>query len=225
MIPKIIWQTQEPEFKDLLPFQKNVIGTWINLNPGWEHRYTDAKQREQDVKDYNDTLYKIYQISSGVNRADIWRMVITYTHGGVYADMDSICAMPLDDMLEKYYNGEDVISTSDGFQTHPGSINCSNFAAIKNSQILKNVLDNLLLRCEHMIKYENNIPNLVPGVPVWNCFSNAAIKNKDNICFQDNYFSHSKDLKNGFDLNSQIMYNGEIVNYLDIVKHSNLPIY
>ena len=28
-----------------------------------------------------------------------------------------------------------------------------------------------------------------------------------------------------FDLNIQVTYNGEIVNYLDIVKQSNLPIY
>ena len=159
MIPKIIWQTEEAEFENLLPFQKNVIGTWKNLNPGWEHRYADAKQREQDVQDYNNTLSKIYKISSGINKADIWRMVVTYTYGGVYADMDSICTMPLDDMLEKYYNGEDVISTSDGFQTHPGSINCSNFAAIKNSKTMKSILDDTILECEKMLKDKNNLLN------------------------------------------------------------------
>ena len=152
MIPKIIWQTQEPEFKDLLPFQKNIIGTWKNLNPDWEHRYADSKQREQDVKDYNDTLYKIYQVSSGINRADMWRMVVTYTNGGVYADMDSICTMPLDDMLEKYYNSEDMLSTSNGFQTNAGAINCSNFATTKNSKTMKLILDDAILECEKMLK-------------------------------------------------------------------------
>jgi len=137
MIPKIIWQTEEAEFENLLPFQKNIIGTWKNLNTDWEHRYADSKQREQHVKDYNDTLYKIYQISSGINRADMWRMVATYTHGGFYADMDSICTVPLNDVISQNYRDEDMISSSVGFQTIPKTINNSNFATIKNSK--KNV--------------------------------------------------------------------------------------
>jgi hypothetical protein len=225
MIPKIIWQTEEAEFENLLPFQKNIIGTWKNLNPDWEHRYADSKQREQDVKDYNDTLYSIYKISSGVNRADMWRMVVTYTHGGVYADMDSICTMPLDQMIKQYYNGEDIICSSYGFQTKRGGINNSNFATIKNSKTIKLVLDEVILECEKMLEFGDKFTNIFPGVPVWGCFSSAAIKNKDNICFQDNYFLHSGDFKYRFDLNAQIMYNGDIVNYLDIVKESNLPIY
>lgn len=225
MIPKIIWQTEESEFENLLPFQKNVIGTWKNLNPGWEHKYADANQREQDVKDYNDTLYKIYQISSGINRADMWRMVVTYTHGGVYADMDSVCTMPLDDMLEKYYNDEDMICSPKGFQTDSFAVNNSNFAAVKNSQTLKIVLDNIILKCEEMLKRKDLVSNIIPGVPVWHCFSNAAIENENIICSQSSYFNHSKDFKNDFDLNSETLYNGEIVNYLDIVKQSNLPIY
>jgi hypothetical protein len=225
MIPKIIWQTHESEYKNLFPFQKNIINTWKILNPDWEHRYTDSKQREQDVKDYNETLYKIYQISSGINKADIWRMVAMYTHGGVYADMDSICTMPLDEMLEKYYNNEDLICSSIGFQTSPSAVNNSNFATTKNSQILKMVLDNTILKCENMLKHNNNLPNLSPGVPVYNCFSNAAVKNKNIVCFQDGYFIHSKDFKDHFDLNTQVMYNGETVSYLDIAKQSNLPIY
>ena len=225
MIPKIIWQTQEPEFKDLLPFQKNIIGTWKNLNPDWEHRYADSKQREQDVKDYNDTLYKIYQVSSGINRADMWRMVVTYTNGGVYADMDSICTMPLDDMLEKYYNSEDMLSTSNGFQTNAGAINCSNFATTKNSKTMKLILDDAILECEKMLKDKNSLPNIIPGMPVWSCFSKRSLENKYGLCYVDNYFIHSKDFKDDFDLNIQVTYNGEIVNYLDIVKQSNLPIY
>jgi hypothetical protein len=225
MIPKIIWQTEEAEFENLLPFQKNIIGTWKNLNPDWEHRYADSKQREQDVKDYNDKLYKIYQISSGVNRADMWRMVVTYTHGGVYADMDSVCTTSLNDVIFQCYKDEDMISTSNGFQTYDGSINCSNFAAIKNSKTMKSILDDTIIECEKMLANRNNLPNNIPGIPVWNCFSNNAIKNEYGVCHIDNYFSHSKDYKYKFDLNTQIMYNGNIVNYLDIAKQSNLPIY
>jgi hypothetical protein len=225
MIPKIIWQTEEAEFENLLPFQKNIIGTWKNLNPDWEHKYADSKQREKDVKDYNDTLYKIYQISSGINRADMWRMVVTYTHGGFYADMDSICTVPLNDVISQNYRDEDMISSSVGFQTSFGSINCSNFAATKNSKTIKSILDDAIVECEKMLANGSNLPNNIPGIPVFNCFSKNAIKNEYGVCYIDNYFSHSKDYKYKFDLNTQIMYNGNIVNYLDIAKQSNLPIY
>ena len=226
MIPKIIWQTEEPEFKDLPLFKKDIIGTWKNLNPSWEHRYVDAKQREKYVKDYNYTLYSAYKISNCVDRSDIWRMVVTYKYGGFYADMDSICTIPLDDILKKHYNEEDIVSTSEGFQTNPGAINCSNFVAIKNSKTLKIVLDSLELRCEDVIKYNNNVPHSTPGSAlIGSCFYLAVTTNKNIACFQDYYFSHSKNYKNSFNLNYQIVYDGVIANYLDIVKRYNLPIY
>jgi hypothetical protein len=225
MIPKIIWQTEEAEFENLLPFQKNIIGTWKNLNPDWEHRYADSKQREQDVKDYNDTLYKIYQISSGINRADMWRMVVTYTHGGFYADMDSICTVPLNDIISKYYEDEDMISSSVGFQTITKNINNSNFATIKNSKTMKSILDDAIVECEKMLANGSNLPNNIPGIPVWNCFSSNAIKNEYGICYIDNYFIHSKDFKDKFDQNYQVLYNNKLTSYLEFVKESNLPIY
>ena len=225
MIPKIIWQTEEAEFENLLPFQKNIIGTWKNLNPDWEHRYADSKQREQDVKDYNDTLYKIYQISSGINRADIWRIVVTYTHGGFYADMDSLCTTPLNDVISQYYKDEDMICSSNGFQTSPGTINNSNFAAIKNSKTIKLILDGVISKCEKMTANENILPNSIPGVPVWNFFSSNAIKNEYGICYINDYFIHSKDFKDKFDFNYQVLYNNKLTSYLEFVKKYNLPIY
>jgi hypothetical protein len=225
MIPKIIWQTEEAEFENLLPFQKNIIGTWKNLNPDWEHRYADSKQREQDVKDYNDKLYSIYKISSGINRADMWRMVVTYTHGGFYADMDSICTVPLNDVISQYYKDEDMISSSIGFQTIPKTINNSNFATIKNSKTMKSILDETIVECEKMLENGNNLPNNIPGIPVWNCFSSNAMKNEYGVCYINNYFIHSKDFKDKFDLNYQVLYNNELTSYLEFVKESNLPIY
>ena len=199
MIPKIIWQTEEAEFEDLLPFQKKIIDTWKNLNPDWEHRYADSKQREQDVKEYNDTLYKIYQISSGINKADIWRLVVTYTHGGFYADMDSICTTPLNSVISQYYKNEDMICSSKGFQTAPDGINNSNFATIKYSKTMKSILDDTITACEKMLKHEKIVFNMVRGNPVHPIFSSNAVKNEYGILYLDDYFIHSKDFKRGFE--------------------------
>ena len=210
MIPKIIWQTEEAEFEQLLPFQKNIIETWKKLNPDWEHRYTDSKQREQDVKDYSDTLYKIYKIGNGMNRADIWRMVVTYKYGGFYADMDSVCIIPLNDFISQFYKDEDMICSPNGFQTPLGYVNNSNFAAIKNSKTTKSILDDVILECEKMLASGE-----LRYAPVWNYFSSNAIKNEYGICYASNYFVHSKDFKENFDMNYKFLYNGEMISYLD----------
>ena len=118
-----------------------------------------------------------------------------------------------------------MISTSNGFQTYDGSINCSNFASIKNSKTMKSILDDTIIECEKMLANGNNLPNNIPGIPVWNCFSNNAIKNKYRIKYIDNYFIHSKDFKDSFDLNYQVLYNNDLTSYLKLIKESNLPIY
>jgi hypothetical protein len=225
MIPRIIWQTDEKPYDDLEPFKKNIIQTWKNLNPGWEHRYVDSQEREAYVKKHNNTLYNIYKISSGVNQADIWRILIIYNNGGVYADMDSIAITPLDDVITKCYKGEDMICTSIGFQTLPDIINISNFAAIKNSKIIKCILDEVISRCKKMIEYESIEYNDESGTPVHECFSSVALKHIESLCFMDDYFYHSNHLKFDFDLIYKVRINGKTSNYSDLVKKNSWNVY
>jgi hypothetical protein len=225
MIPKIIWQTHEKPFEDLEPFQKNIIGTWKNLNPGWEHMYVDSNQRKEHVKQYSSTLYKIYKISNGSSQSDIWRTLVTYNNGGVYADMDSVCTMPLDDMIEKHYNGEDIICSPEGFQTNPNTINSSNFAATKNSKTLKMAIDNATSECKEFLKNKDTLSIRGFGAPLWKCFSDSAIKNKDVVCFNSNYFSHSEEFKNSFELNTTVLYNCKTLTYFDVCNIKNFYIY
>jgi hypothetical protein len=225
MIPKIIWQTEEHCFENLLPFQKNIIGTWKNLNPGWDHRYSSSEQRKNDVKKYNKALYDMYKISSGSSQSDIWRALVLYENGGVYADMDSVCTMPLDDMIKKYYSGEDIICSPIGFQTDPLSVNTSNFASIKNSKILNLTIKRSISASEEILKNKSKIPSMDLGAPVWKCFSDSIIEQQQEVCFQDSYFCHSDFFKNDFQLNSTVLYNDETLTYLDICKNNNYYIY
>jgi hypothetical protein len=107
MIPNIIWQTHEPE-RENLPYPFNLNSkNWQEKNPNFGYIYTSARQRLSDIKQYAPQLERIYNISSGVAQADIWRYVITHEFGGFYADMDSICIKPLDlDIL----NNEFIVS-------------------------------------------------------------------------------------------------------------------
>jgi hypothetical protein len=90
---------------------------------------------------------------------------------------------------------------------------------------MKSILNDAIVECEKMLKNGNGSPNIIPGMPVFSCFSNNAIKNKYGICYIDNYFSHSKDYKDKFDIDYKIVYNGKLTSYSEFVKESNLPIY
>lgn len=209
MIPKIIWQTHELPYEELPNFQKDIIKTWKIRNPEWEHRYADAEQRALDVLNYNETLYTYYCFSGKQHQSDIWRLVVTYTHGGFYADMDSVCIESIDNCLYGRYSDQELVCSSIGFQ-HDG-INSSNFGAVKNSKIIKSIIDSL------MNQYKNigieNIPDLPFAIPENLTFSTIAQENKDLIYFNENYFCHSKDFKDGFDLAAGILYNGKLIDF------------
>ena len=221
MIPKIIWQTHEKKYNDLPAFQKNIINTWKNLNPGWEHRYVDAEERSKTVKEYSEFLHSYYLASDNLHQSDIWRAIAIYTHGGFYADMDSICLEPIEDSIGKGYKGEELICSSKGFQ-HSG-INSSNFGAIKNSKIIKSIIDSLILQFKD-IKIED-VPGLDFGFPENETFSNIAQDNENFIYFNNEYFSHAREYKTFFNADTNVTFNGKIINYKTLCENNGWPIY
>lgn len=231
MIPKIIWQTHEPQYLNLKDYQLNITYTWKNLNPDWEYCYVSSKEREEAVKKFDSFLYQCYMESNGVNQSDIWRLITIYENGGIYADMDSVCIMPLNDMILKNYNKEEMICTPQGYQTGVLEL-CPNnaiFAAVKNSTIIKSMLDKIILRYKQILctleLNGENLSSLLPGDPCWDIFCSICIKNKNKILFNTDYVIHSGDYKTGFDPNMIITYNKQNINYLELCKKNDWYLY
>lgn len=224
MIPKIIWQTHESLYEDLFPFQKNVINTWKNINPGWQHIYVGSNERHKLIKEYDDFLYDCYIVSNGVNQADIWRLVTLYKNGGFYADMDSVCTQSIDNILKNEYKGQEMVCGTKNIKD--SFINNSNFGSIKNSNIVKEILDNIILKYKIILNdKKNNIKNLPPGIPCLGIFSEITIKNQKNIFFNNKYFSHSKDYKAYFNPQYYVLYNEKSIDYLKLCNLNNWHIY
>jgi mannosyltransferase OCH1-like enzyme len=106
MTPKIIWQTYEVPFDQLPQYIKNCAQTWKDCNPEWEYRYMDAKQRDEFVlNNFDKEWYKIFtKLPRGVFKADIWRHMVLSIHGGVYADLDTLCKAPIETWLKSEMN-------------------------------------------------------------------------------------------------------------------------
>ena len=108
-IPKIIWQTHNYEYEDLPVHYKKIAQTWKNLNPDWEYRYVSYSERKEIIKKY-PTIWKYYVAQDPVCQADIWRYIVTYENGGVYADMDSVCTKSISYLLSNVGDAEIFVS-------------------------------------------------------------------------------------------------------------------
>jgi len=97
-IPKVIYQT----YKD-----KNVPTIvkerWLKLNPEYEyHLYDDNDCYNFLIKYYTKEhadFFK-YKIKDGPIKSDFWRVCILYQFGGIYADIDIVPNVPIDEFVD-----------------------------------------------------------------------------------------------------------------------------
>lgn len=98
-IPKILYQTWET--RELSPKMAAARATWLEKNPDWTHVLADKDDRRALVESHSPEALKAYdRLKIGAFKADLWRYCQLYKTGGVYADIDSVCVVPLDDYLE-----------------------------------------------------------------------------------------------------------------------------
>lgn len=94
-IPPVIFQTfKTPELPDLM---YEAVQSWIEHNPGFEYRFFDDDAQAAFIRDnFEPDVFAAYQkIEAGAFRADLWRYCVLWIHGGVYADIDTVCRSDL----------------------------------------------------------------------------------------------------------------------------------
>jgi len=215
--PKIIWQTHNYT-KDQLPEHLNQIGaTWKNLNPGWEYRYIDHKQRDELVRSYPE-IYKTYKQQGPTFQSDIWRFLVTYEHGGCYADMDSVCIKPLDYLLQEINPLTQMVTVP----VYKGWGNTHNYVTQKHSQPMSRVFNEMIKNPETLIKWqawEIFIKHVYSDETVSQTF---VVQTSENS-IADIAANHSKDYKDFFNPYSHQVNNyGKIMKYSDFVQENNL---
>lgn len=209
--PKIIWQTHNHK-KEWLPEHLNHIGaTWVNLNPGWDYRYTDQVQRDEKVRQYPE-IYEIYKYRLPVVQSDIWRFIVTYEEGGCYADMDSICSKPLDYMLQGIEGDPEMVTVP----VHNNMGNSHNYIVKPKSPLMKIVLDK-------MIEGDGKeIPN--PTHP-FSVFVETSYS-YPNVSKIFDAASHSQDYKKKFPYKTHLIdYYGQEIKYTDFLEQNGLSLF
>ena len=209
--PKIIWQTHNYKYEWRPQHLIEIANTWINLNPGWEYRYHDQVQREEVVKAYPE-VYEFYKYQMPQYQSDIWRYIVTYEYGGCYADMDSICRMPLDYMIETIGGDPEIIVVPE--ENGNMGNNC-NYLVKPKSAIMKDVVD-------HMIPPQEKSKH--GGFAPFNAFV-TRVYASPNISKLFNAAFHGNSFKDyNFSPNHTINYYGTEMNYRDFLAEHSLKL-
>jgi mannosyltransferase OCH1-like enzyme len=98
-IPRIIWQTMKTN--EVPAVLKSYADTWINLNPEYEYRFSDNEDILNFIeKEFPEFLTAYHKIKYGASKADLWRYLVLYKYGGIYADLDCRCISPLKNWVD-----------------------------------------------------------------------------------------------------------------------------
>ena len=210
MIPKIIFQTYENSYIDLEKHEKINSSSWVKLNPDYEYIYMGSLERDYYVKKLCPELYQLYKESSGMYQSDLWRYIMLYNYGGVYADMDSVCIKSLDMLFDRFPEDELFCSAIDINQYDGSSfVNNANFASVKNSIYIKLTIDQFIEEYKNYLK-DPNKPNQ-PYLPRNTIFSEYILKNINKVNFNMNEISlHSSELKTS---SSYLTNNYNLINF------------
>lgn len=102
-IPKIIHQVWEGRTEKNMPKRLKILSeSWTEINPSWKyHLWTDEEMNDlvsTSFPFFKDT-YDNFQYD--VQRWDSIRYMILFQYGGFYADLDTECLMPIDNLLKR----------------------------------------------------------------------------------------------------------------------------
>jgi hypothetical protein len=99
LIPRVLHQTL-PSLDSISPKVAKLQNTWLRFNPGWELWLWDDAAIDIFVSSAFPAYLKAYHgLPKNVERADFFRYLVVLRYGGAYADTDTECVRPLDEVI------------------------------------------------------------------------------------------------------------------------------
>lgn len=91
-VPPVVWQThQSAAYVQGDATMRSGAASWERV-PGLERRFHDDAERDAFVKEHFPEFWGAYTgLPLEVMKADLWRYMVLYAHGGIYADADTRC--------------------------------------------------------------------------------------------------------------------------------------
>ena len=100
-LPRNIWTYWEQGMDSAPPLVRRCIESWEYWNPGWKVHVLDRKTLGQhtDLEQRVDLSREDITVQK---RANLLRVALLRTHGGVWADATVMCSQPLETWLPDY---------------------------------------------------------------------------------------------------------------------------
>lgn len=99
VIPKIIHQTWKTQ--DVPEKYRTWVRSWKEKNPDFTYKlYDNDESRLLVASSYPEFLELYDSLPTGVQKADLFRYLVIHKFGGVYADLDTECQVPIADVLK-----------------------------------------------------------------------------------------------------------------------------
>lgn len=156
-IPPIVWQTYIT--KDLKGRAAVCRESWLRLNTQWDHTILDDGEIDSmmEAEFASDVVQAFRGFPLGVMRADMWRYAILLRYGGLYADVDCRCEMPVNhwslpgiEALRESKKPALIVALENKVHF------CNwTFAASPGHPVLQRVLDLIVERFQKGIDYSN----------------------------------------------------------------------
>ncbi|MCX5751748.1 MAG: glycosyltransferase, partial [Candidatus Saganbacteria bacterium] len=161
-IPRYIHQTWKTT--EIPAEMTGCVESWKKLNPGWKHILWTDSTMDAFVKERFPMYYPFYKsYLSGIFRADLFRLLVIYELGGVYADLDMECLKSLDYLFDRYAKESELVLS----YRHPlqskmvwGTYPLFHFefaAAIPRNDIVEKIIKQIIRNSFCFKKFKNNL--------------------------------------------------------------------
>ena len=151
-IPQVIWQTAKSH--NAPAAAAKIMSTWRSMNPAWDQRLLDDSEILSFMKQHFNTsvVNAFVSLPVPVMRADFFRLAVMYHEGGVYADVDVECNVPIHDwQYDDYGSMMDSCSVVIGMENRidtsiPGHVSNWGFASVKQHLLFQKAIEISLSR-------------------------------------------------------------------------------
>ena len=179
-IPRVLWQTNYSD-RVTLPVKLNYFCNRI-LAASCQYRFaSDAEIEEFISREFPGRIHGCYRrLTIRAAKADLWRLLVLYRHGGIYIDIDGHLTWPIDQLL-KADSPELFVISKDGRFTNYF------MASEPGNPLIRLLIDEALNRIENPTT--NNVYHLTgPGL-MDDLFVevNCTTARVEEVCLQGNF--------------------------------------
>jgi len=180
-IPRTIWQTNFTDQASLPVYMNYLFNRLMSLN--CDYRYVSTEARGEFLKENaSPDVYAAYsRLTNGAAQADLWRLVVLNTQGGVYMDIDATLVWSLDKLLGN--NKELYIKVSDNTEITNYFI-----ASAPNNEDLQATIDQVVYNINHY-KPEMGVYHSTGPTVLNQALKGKLVNTKDRkyVCIQGSF--------------------------------------